>query len=320
MNVTSYSKILICAIIFWPSASSASTRINLGNLTTTTRIAAVENGSDVNSQVLNKSRDIDFLFDTLTSPTGAGVARGIGGSSAPSQETDALFGLRTPIGSRVPPYASAYTSSARPVREPISQRVSDSRTLSETTVLYSFQITGPENVNVPIDVSLFLEAVTDGATQLVPFLGSYQTSGAEIHIFDPRSSPDIFTKRVECSGAACDNSFSGTERLNLLSNVRYGVRLGAFARTNSFVVSQQGFAIQANSASTAGSFADPFFSIDTELFDARQYSIIFSNGVNNVLPFTGGVPEPNTWAMLVLGFGMVGAAIRRSPKLAYHAA
>ncbi len=31
-------------------------------------------------------------------------------------------------------------------------------------------------------------------------------------------------------------------------------------------------------------------------------------------PVPGGVPEPATWAMLILGFGLVGAAARRRDR------
>lgn len=35
-------------------------------------------------------------------------------------------------------------------------------------------------------------------------------------------------------------------------------------------------------------------------------------GISNLPPGIGGVPEPATWAMLILGFGAIGAAMRRS--------
>jgi len=36
------------------------------------------------------------------------------------------------------------------------------------------------------------------------------------------------------------------------------------------------------------------------------------------LPITGGVPEPASWAMLVIGFGVVGASVRRRTKKLAH--
>jgi len=37
----------------------------------------------------------------------------------------------------------------------------------------------------------------------------------------------------------------------------------------------------------------------------------------SVVPVTGGVPEPASWAMMIVGFGMVGAAMRRTTSLRF---
>lgn len=48
---------------------------------------------------------------------------------------------------------------------------------------------------------------------------------------------------------------------------------------------------------------------------ASGYINIGSNGLTNVRPYSdpvqGGVPEPTTWAMIIAGFAMAGAAMRR---------
>jgi hypothetical protein len=36
--------------------------------------------------------------------------------------------------------------------------------------------------------------------------------------------------------------------------------------------------------------------------------------VGNTLDFTAGIPEPDTWAMLIIGFGLVGLSMRRTKK------
>ncbi|WP_310475831.1 PEPxxWA-CTERM sorting domain-containing protein [Sandarakinorhabdus sp.] len=57
-----------------------------------------------------------------------------------------------------------------------------------------------------------------------------------------------------------------------------------------------------NVSLAAGSYAIRFAQADNQLF--------FTQGVDNV--FVGGaVPEPASWAMLIAGFGLVGAAARR---------
>jgi hypothetical protein len=57
-------------------------------------------------------------------------------------------------------------------------------------------------------------------------------------------------------------------------------------------------------------FLDPYFSIDPSS-PAGPYSIITSYGVSNALG--SGVPEPSTWAMMLLGFlGLGFAGYRKS--------
>ena len=62
---------------------------------------------------------------------------------------------------------------------------------------------------------------------------------------------------------------------------------------------------------------DPVFTIDPTLADASSYSFVFSNGIGNV----SAVPEPSTWALMLLGFVGVGAmAYRRRNQSAELAA
>jgi hypothetical protein len=60
--------------------------------------------------------------------------------------------------------------------------------------------------------------------------------------------------------------------------------------------------------------------IDLNTFHVRYQSIdapgIGDSGTGNAVP---GVPEPATWAMMLLGFGAVGAAMRRDKKVALAA-
>lgn len=55
---------------------------------------------------------------------------------------------------------------------------------------------------------------------------------------------------------------------------------------------------------------------DTLIYGLRfEGSYILATGTSDGVP-PGGVPEPATWAMLILGFGLVGAAARRRRPLA----
>jgi hypothetical protein len=61
-------------------------------------------------------------------------------------------------------------------------------------------------------------------------------------------------------------------------------------------------------------YIDPYFFIDPSSPDAGQYSIVTSFGIGNAEP--GAVPEPSTWAMMLLGFaGLAWAGYRRVAAL-----
>lgn len=51
----------------------------------------------------------------------------------------------------------------------------------------------------------------------------------------------------------------------------------------------------------------------TDLVD--RYQAFDFNGTNSAIGVPGGVPEPATWAMMMLGIGLAGAAMRRRQKV-----
>jgi hypothetical protein len=73
------------------------------------------------------------------------------------------------------------------------------------------------------------------------------------------------------------------------------------------------------------SYIDPVFSVSADNPDASDDSLIFSDGITqaditpnlNPLLLTPGVPEPSSWAMILVGFGLIGVAARNrlSPRL-----
>jgi hypothetical protein len=73
----------------------------------------------------------------------------------------------------------------------------------------------------------------------------------------------------------------------------------------------------AHPSGTATAFLDPFLFLDPNLV-ALGYSIITSDGIGNSL--ASAVPEPSTWAMMILGFAGIGfMAYRRKLKPALMA-
>ena len=66
-------------------------------------------------------------------------------------------------------------------------------------------------------------------------------------------------------------------------------------------------------------FVDPTFFIDRTFADPNNYTILFSPGIGDGM--AGGVPEPSTWVMMILGFAGVGfMAYRRKSMSALMAA
>jgi len=59
-------------------------------------------------------------------------------------------------------------------------------------------------------------------------------------------------------------------------------------------------------------FVDPTFAVAPGVANAGDYNFFFSDGIGNTPPTGGGggVPEPSAWALMLVGFGGLGAALR----------
>jgi len=107
-----------------------------------------------------------------------------------------------------------------------------------------------------------------------------------------------------------------------------GSNNGAFTSTttgisefenNAFQVEMIVTALTQDAGVSATTFLDPQFFIDPSTPNGDLYSFQFSAGIGNG-PI-GGVPEPSTWAMMLLGFAGLGyAAYRRKAKAALRLA
>jgi hypothetical protein len=63
-------------------------------------------------------------------------------------------------------------------------------------------------------------------------------------------------------------------------------------------------------AEGTAAFVDPTFTLDPSVLNPNQYTVLFSPNI-----LLAAVPEPSTWAMLLLGFAGIGfMAYRRKSK------
>ena len=104
-------------------------------------------------------------------------------------------------------------------------------------------------------------------------------------------------------------AFSAVEfNLNALAN---GTANLIFEGADGISTMQQIFSAGSNFFAATGSFTSVSISSDVQLGDVRQVRITAG-------PLTGAVPEPGTWAMMLLGFGAVGYSMRRKAKVRFQ--
>jgi PEP-CTERM motif len=155
-------------------------------------------------------------------------------------------------------------------------------------VNYSFVIVGPSAL-IPVQI------LARGTASGIGVDAALQVSGRGFDLLD-------FLPQGEGSWAENGKYVLKTDQI-------YQVQMTVEGEAAAGGLEGEGLVISQSSASV-----DPTFTIDPSFANANQYSIVFSNGVS-------AVPEPSTWAMMILGFAGVGfVAYRRKSKPAYLAA
>jgi hypothetical protein len=163
---------------------------------------------------------------------------------------------------------------------------------------YYIRIVGPDASNVPLIVnsrgSFSSTNLVYGSSSSLLLSVGYQTIA---YVGASTSGLTILGGSGSISGPASDLSITQT--------------LSAQSNTDIFVHMYVVASIQGNTVESTGAFLDPIFFIDPTFAGADQYSIETSFGIGNV----SAVPEPSTWAMMILGFAGVGfMACRRKSK------
>lgn len=174
---------------------------------------------------------------------------------------------------------------------------------------YSFMVFGSGDAPVTINAS--------GSVGISPFSLAQADASLRFRVA-AASSELVFDQSLGVSGNAagcnsnfgalvnCTQSFTVNNDFLLHTNTLYNVHMDAMAGLL--------FGTNSNSLLTASAFAnlDPTFTVHGPF--TIQLSDGFGGGIN--LPFsTGAVPEPASWALMILGFGLVGFAMRQRPKV-----
>jgi hypothetical protein len=164
---------------------------------------------------------------------------------------------------------------------------------SFASVQYFFEVVGPANSNIPVDIQYSVSAsyrTPGGITE------SQGTSRGAVQLYLGDGTPTQVGVDAQCAFTDCDQSSSGVLHLNAEANFVYMLSVSASADGN--------FPSESGSAS-----ADPYLYIDPS-FTGTGYSLAFSDGISNTPPGTGStVPEPASSALV--GMGLVAAAVIR---------
>lgn len=170
---------------------------------------------------------------------------------------------------------------------------------------YFFQIDGPSDM-ISVRVDAFGEVSFNSLSSL-----GYGTSSALLQVRENNNGSVVFVEDIGISGSNL-GYVTSLDQYHYTSNPRLSFSVGGnflFKTNTVYEVIQRVIVTGTGYGSGATDLfgnVDPMFTVD------GPYSFQFSNGYGGGIVNSGGaVPEPAVWALMLMGFCSVGAALRR---------
>jgi hypothetical protein len=189
------------------------------------------------------------------------------------------------------------------------------------TMQYSFKIISdvlalvPVNIRSLVSQSIGYQAMGINAdpTIFYGYFGQNSSSTVSVQI-QPFGFGDIITLSKICGKISSDcsdvegNYTIWNNQFYFQTNSLYYITLsaGAFGFAPPFVG-------HIATATFATAYIDSFLDIDESVIDRERYLLQFSANVRNIPPITG-IPEPELWLMMVIGFGFIGNSLRQRAR------
>jgi PEP-CTERM motif len=256
---------------------------------------------------------IPLASNTTTTPIGPFETPPYGSGTSGAEGSGAVSSTHTLGAYPNPAYAFTESASVALVPQPtLNVSVSgisghpfdNTATSAEATSTYFFSITGPSDVMVPVEVNSSINGSFNPQFSSDPaiFLTGYVIAGGSESTGSGEVGLSICPGTYGIDGCAASGLSSNSVHLDQVvdfsSNSLIEVQMLA-----SIAAADDPLSYYSGSLSV-----DPLFTIDPAFLASNPgYSLSFSSGVGNS---ASAVPEPATWAMLLLGIGGIGAAMR----------
>ena len=152
----------------------------------------------------------------------------------------------------------------------------------------------------PVNVAGFTVVNAHGAAQVYVTIGNQYIS-CQQDPFTDRCGASQFVFTLDGDSVSASNLGGGLSRYTVSGNLQLSAHVTAFGDVGQI--------------NTGRAFIDPLITLDSAFaadIGATDTDVQLSTGVANAsnAPATG-VPEPASWALLIAGFGLTGAAARR---------